>query len=102
MTTAVGIGNNHISESLSVSLLVLLIVRCCDLFLRITECSILLLEEKMVHPQHFPEAGKVHTGSNSSMKYPSAVNTLPFQGMRDDKSPKSNDHTVFCITCQSS
>ena len=103
MTTATGIGNNHISENFSVSLLVLLTVRCCDLFLRITECSIFLLEEKIMHPQHHPEAGKVHTGSTSSMKYPSIVNTLPLQGMGDDKySPKSNDHTVFSITCQSS
>lgn len=103
MTTAIGIGNNHISENFSVSLLGLLTVRCCDSFLRITKCSIFLLEEKIMHPQHHPEAGKVHIGSISSMKYPSIVNTLPFQGVGDDKySPKSNDHTVFSITCQSS
>jgi len=103
MTTAIGIGNNHISENFSVTLLVLPTVRCCDSFLRITECSIFLLEEKIMHPQHYPEAWEVHIGSISSMKYPSIVNTLSVQGVRGDKSsPKSNDDTVFSITCQSS
>lgn len=88
MPTAIEIYNNHISENFSVSLLVLLSVRCCDSFLRITECSTFLLE-KIMHPQHHTEAGKVRTGSTSSMKYPSIVNTLPLQRMGDDKySPK--------------
>lgn len=56
-----------------------------------------------MHPQHHPEVGKVHTGSTSSMKYPSIVNTQTLRGMGDDKySLKSNDHAVFSITCQSS
>ena len=56
-----------------------------------------------MHPQHYPEAWEVHIGSISSMKYPSIVNTLSVQGVRGDKSsPKSNDDTVFSITCQSS
>lgn len=103
MTTAMWISNNHISENLSVFLLVLLTVRCCDSFLRITKCSVFLLGEKITHPQHCPEAGKVPTGSTSSMKYPSIVNTLPLQFMRDYKSSlNSTDHTVFSITCQMS
>lgn len=82
-----GINNNHTSENFSASFLVLLQVRSHNLFLRVTECSISFLEEKIVHPQHNPKAGKVHTGCSFSIKYPVWVTNCFFSFSKNQISP---------------
>lgn len=81
-TTVMGTGNNNIIENFSVS------SGFTDTVIHFSKYqNMFLLEEKIMHPQHYPEAGNEHTDSTSSVQYSSTVNALLLQAMKDIKSP---------------
>lgn len=84
MTTVMGTGKNHFTKNFSGS------SDFTDTVIHLSKYqNMFLVGEKIMHPEHYSEAGNEHTVSTSSIQYYSTVNTLPLQAMRYIKSPQN-------------